>query len=221
MLPEVVWNMPRYGSYNLHGSLLPRYRGAAPINWAVINGESVTGVTSFKLKHEIDTGSICLQKEIPIYPSDNAGDLHDRMKYIAAEVVLETVIKIKDNDILLTEQNDSELSHAPKLNKENTQINFNLSVREVNNFVRGLSPFPTAWLTFNNNHLKIYKAEVNLASSDYHPGDIVSDNKNYINIYCTDGYISLIELQYTGKRKMGVKEFLNGFDMAACATKIV
>jgi len=136
MLPVMVWDMPPLGTYNLHGSLLPKYRGAAPINWAIINGDTKTGVTSFKLKHEIDTGSILFQKEIPIYESDSAGDLHDRMMWIAADTILESVQSIEKKEARLIPQEDSLVSHAPKLNKENTFIDFNKSTQEVYNLTK-------------------------------------------------------------------------------------
>lgn len=213
MLPEMVWNRPPLGTYNLHGSLLPAYRGAAPINWAIIKGEKITGVSCFKLKHEIDTGSILLQKEIPIYNSDTAGDLHDRMMYIAAETVLESVKRIENGKVVLQEQDNSLVSHAPKLNKENTEIDFKQSTEAVYNFIRGLSPYPGAWIKFEGKELKIFKAAKNKQDHKYKPGTIHSDNRSYISIACMDGFIDLDLIQYPGKRKMEVSSFLNGFEI--------
>ena len=213
MLPEVVWNMPPKGTYNLHGSLLPKYRGAAPINWAIIKGEKTTGVTSFKLKHEIDTGSILFQKEIPIYNSDNASSLHDRMKYVAAEIVLKSVQAIVKNEINLKEQDNSLVSHAPKLKKENTQIDFNQKGDAIVNFVRGLALYPCAWTSWNGKSVKVIKCKFKPDKAVY-SGNILTDNKNFVRIVCQNGWIEINELQYPGKRKMLIKEFLNGFDMS-------
>ncbi len=213
MLPKVVWNMPKLGTYNLHGSLLPQYRGAAPINWAVINGETTTGVTTFKLKQEIDTGSILMQKEIPIYQSDNATDVHDRMMYVGADLVLESVKKIKKGDITLKEQDDTETSHAPKLNKENTLIDFRQDTVSVYNFIRGLSLYPGAWFKIGKNTAKIFKAEIELEEHNLQSGKLISDNKKYIKVACLDGYINIVDIQISGKRKMAVNELLNGFDI--------
>jgi methionyl-tRNA formyltransferase len=213
MLPEVVWNMPKLGTYNLHGSLLPQYRGAAPINWAVINGEISTGVTTFKLKHEIDTGSILMQKEIPIYQTDNATDVHDRMMYVGADLVLESVKKIIKGDIVLMEQDDSKTSHAPKLNKENTLIDFTQDTVSVYNFIRGLSLYPGAWFKIGKNAAKIFKAEIEIEEHNLKPGKLISDNKKFIKVACSDGYINIEDIQISGKRKMAVNELLNGFDI--------
>lgn len=216
MLPVVVWDMPPLGTYNLHGSLLPKYRGAAPINWAIIKGEKVTGVTSFRLKHEIDTGSILMQREIPIYPDDNAGSLHDRMKYVAADVVLESVRLIESGEFELKEQDDTSVTHAPKLNAANTEINFDQTAENVLNFIRGLEPYPSAWMYLGNKKMKVRKASLSeyLIEDDY---PIISDNKNYLHVKCKDSYIDLIEIQYEGKKNMTVKEFLNGFDISGLA----
>ena len=215
MLPEIVWNMPAQGTYNLHGSLLPKYRGAAPINWAIIKGEKVTGVTSFKLQHEIDTGSILLQKEIPIYQSDTAGVLHDRMKYISAEVVYETVKMIQTNQFELRKQDNSQVSHAPKLNHENTQINFLDTRKEINNFVRGLNPYPSAWFSLGDKKMKVHEIIIDDAPLQHDPTTILSDNKKFIKVACNDGYVFLNIIQYEGKKRMRTQEFLNGFDAAA------
>ncbi len=211
MLPEMVWNMPPHGTYNLHGSLLPKYRGAAPINWAIINGDLTTGVTSFKLKHEIDTGSLLYQKEIPIYPFDSAGDLHDRMKWIAAEVVLDTVNAVKDDKLNLKAQDESLVSHAPKLNSENTKIDFNKTSKEVYDHIRGLNPYPGAWMKINGKKTKVYEAEYEVIKTDLLAGILKSDNKTYIHIGTKDGLIKIKALKISGKKMMLTKELLNGY----------
>ena len=215
MLPEVVWNMPPLGTYNLHGSLLPKYRGAAPINWSVINGDKKTGVTTFKLKHAIDTGSILLQKEIPIYESDNATQVHDRMMYIGAEAVLETVQLLETGKYDLKEQDDSVTSHAPKLNNDNTKINFNQSCETVYNFIRGLSLYPGAWFALSEKKtVKVYSSSFEITRPQVEIGKIISDNKNYIKIACSDGYINIEDVKVSGKKKMLTKDLLNGFDIS-------
>lgn len=213
MLPEMVWNMPPHGTYNLHGSLLPKYRGAAPINWAVMNGDSKTGVTSFKLKHEIDTGSLYMQKELPIYEFDTAGDVHDRMRWIAADVVLKTVQAIEKSTIKLSPQNETQVTHAPKLNKENTAIDLHNSAKEIYDHIRGLSPFPTAWLKIDSKHTKVYKASYTASQHSETVGTIKTDNKSYLSIVAKDGYIKLLEIQMSGKKRMTIKQFLNGYQL--------
>ena len=211
MLPVMVWDMPPLGTYNLHGSLLPKYRGAAPINWAIINGDTKTGVTSFKLKHEIDTGSILFQKEIPIYESDSAGDLHDRMMWIAADTILESVQSIEKKEARLIPQEDSLVSHAPKLNKENTFIDFNKSAQEVYNLVRGLYPYPTAWFKLDGKSTKIKVGRPIIIKHNHKAGTVLSDNKSRILICTLDGYYEVEELQMSGKKSMKTKELLNGY----------
>ena len=213
MLPESVWNMPKLGTYNLHGSLLPKYRGAAPINWSVINGDSTTGVTSFKLKHEIDTGSILLQKTMAIYEEDTATDVHDRMMYLGADVVLHTVKLIESGNYELKEQDNALVSHAPKLNADNTEIDFKASVQDVYNFIRGLSQYPGAWFDLDGKAVKVFKSEKILEETRHPVGKILSDNKSYLRVSCQNGSIDILELKYPGKRKMGIKEFLNGFEL--------
>lgn len=212
MLPEVVWDMPRLGTYNLHGSLLPKYRGAAPINWAVINGETTTGVTSFKLKHAIDTGDIAIQREMPIAYDDNVGDVYNRMKDLGAEVVLETVRLIENGKIELLAQNSNEKSEAPKIYSETCEINFDQSALQVYNFIRGLSPFPTAWTTLHGEKLKIYKASITESDECMTPGTYRSNGKNFLHVECTDGLLSLEEVQISGKKRMKVNDFLNGYN---------
>lgn len=213
MLPESVWNMPPLGTYNLHGSLLPKYRGAAPINWAIIKGDTVTGVTSFKLKHAIDTGSIAFQKEIPILDDENATALHDKMMAVAADIVLKTVQHIEDGTIELTEQDDSQVSHAPKLTRDNTLIDFTMEAKKVHDFIRGLSYYPGAWFDMAGESVKVYGSSYSNEKHAQQPGTIDSDNKTYIRIYCRIGYIELLNIKYPGKKRMEVSEFLNGFDI--------
>ncbi|NNE27162.1 MAG: methionyl-tRNA formyltransferase [Saprospiraceae bacterium] len=218
MLPEVVWNMPPLGTYNLHGSLLPKYRGAAPIHWAVINGEEITGVTSFKLKHEIDTGSILMQRTMRIGPDETTGEVHDRMKFLAAQLVLESVQKIENGTAELQSQDDSQVTHAPKLRLENTRLDYqNMSVSQALNFIRGLNPYPLCWFMLGDKMMKVIRAESSNATFIAEDADIISDNKSFISLKCKDGYIRLSEIKYEGKSKMEVGQFLNGFDIAPFA----
>lgn len=213
MLPEVVWNMPDKGTFNLHGSLLPKYRGAAPINWAVINGEKETGVTTFKLRHEIDTGSILLQEKLAISPSDTAGDVHDKMMIMGAEVVLETVKKIESEDYQLIPQDDTAVTKAPKIFTETCKIHWNQSQGKVYNFIRGLSPFPTAWSLLDGKKFKIFEAE--LAHKDQNtgnPGQIVVIGKEML-VNTLDGVLAIKKVQLAGKKKMPVGDFLNGYQI--------
>ena len=217
MLPEVVWNMPHLGSVNLHGSLLPQYRGAAPINWAVINGEKETGVTTFKLKHEIDTGDILLQESFPIGETDNAGDVHDRMKEIGAQLLVKTIKGLADgtlNEIPQTSNvgPDSRLlKHAPKIFTETCRIDWNKPVNEVYNLIRGLAPYPAAFTFLQEKKLKIYKAEKIFEQPAEEAGSFKTDHKNYLQFACADGYISILELQLEGKKKMDTAAFLRGY----------
>lgn len=217
MLPEVVWSMPPMGSVNLHGSLLPQYRGAAPINWAVINGEKETGVTTFKLKHEIDTGDILLQESFPINESDNAGDVHDRMKEIGAQLLLKTIKGLADGSLkekaqLSTFNNQpSALKHAPKIFTETCKIDWNKSVDEVYNLIRGLAPYPAAFTFLQDKKLKIYMAEKIHVPVNDKPGVYKTDSKSFLHFACNNGYISVLELQMEGKKKMVIADFLRGY----------
>lgn len=211
MLPQAVWDMPPMGTYNLHGSLLPAYRGAAPINWAIINGEKQTGVTFFKLKHEIDTGNILLTKKVTIYNDDKAGDLHDRMMWVAADAVYDSIKRLEEGTVELEEQDDSSVSHAPKLHNENTEINFDQAVSKVYDFVRGLSPYPVAWTSFDNKRAKIRTASIDMSQPDKAPGSVETDNKNFLKFACADGYLVVEEIQLSGKKNMKTKAFLNGY----------
>jgi methionyl-tRNA formyltransferase len=210
MLPEIVWNMPRLGTMNVHGSLLPKYRGAAPIHWAVINGEKETGVTTFLLKHEIDTGDILLSKKMFISENETTGDIHDRMMLLGANALLESVQKVESGNIQLIPQPDIEATHAPKLFHEMCEINFNRPVSEVHNFIRGLSPNPTAWTILNHLKLKVFKTIIEWVEPSEPIGQFVSDNKTFIKVSCKDGYIQFLELQLEGRKRMDAKTFLNG-----------
>lgn len=218
MLPEVVWNMPPMGSVNLHGSLLPQYRGAAPINWAVINGEKETGVTTFKLKHEIDTGDILLKESFPIGENETAGDVHDKMKEIGAAVLVKTVKSLADGSIneipqdsKLRTPNSELLKHAPKIHTDTCRINWSKPVEELFNMVRGLSPYPAAFTIMNEKMLKIYKAKKEFIIPTHIEGEYETDGKTFLKIACTNGYLHLLEIQLEGKKKMGIEEFLRGF----------
>lgn len=219
MLPEEVFMMPPKGTFNIHGSLLPQYRGAAPIHWAVINGEAKTGVTSFFLNHEIDKGDIIDYKECEINETDNTGKIYERLMKLGAQLAVDTVRKIEDGKIHLKPQNQynvSQLKIAPKLNKENTRIDWNKTAKEVYNLIRGLSPYPTAYTFIQNINgeeffLKCYKAELLNEKSTDKPGTIITDKKKKLTICCSDYQISLLELQLEGKSKMDISTFLQGF----------
>ena len=218
MLPEVVWNMPPLGTYNLHGSLLPKYRGAAPINWAVINGEMESGVTSFKLKHEIDTGNMLFQEKVPITKTTTAGELHDKLMKVGAEVILKTVKAIESGNYELKPQDDSQSIHAPKLFKETCKINWNTPAEKIYNLIRGLSPYPAAFTEFvdkNNQTLgmKIFISEIEETQHTCYAGDVKSDGKTFLKVACSNGFIHIKELQMAGKKRMLVEEFLRGFKL--------
>jgi len=236
MLPEVVWNMPANGTINLHGSLLPQYRGAAPINWAIINGEKETGVTTFKLQHEIDTGNILLQESFPIGEDETAGEVHDRMKEIGGKLLVKTVAGIVDGSLKEKPQSspgsyrdvnrqssetnsrltthDSQLNHAPKIFTEDCKIDFTKTTIEVHNLIRGLSPFPGAFTYLNDKLLKIYKSGKDASpgrTETVRPGELVTDGKTFLKFACADGYIEVKELQLEGKKKMNITDFLKGY----------
>lgn len=212
MLPTAVWAMPELGTFNLHGSLLPKYRGAAPINWAVINGEQETGVTSFFLKQKIDTGNIIFQEKLPIDENDTAGDVHDSMMDLGAATVLKTVQAIEVDKVEPQPQDDSLATKAPKIFTETCQIDFNQATEKVHNFIRGLSPYPAAWTMYEDLRLKILKTTKLLESHELAVGTIVSDNKRFIRIACTDGFVEVHDLQLQGRKRMETKAFLNGYD---------
>ncbi len=221
MLPAVVWRMPRLGTFNLHASLLPQYRGAAPINWAIINGETTTGVTTFFLDHEVDTGLIITSRKVPIHETDDAGTLHDRLMNVGAELVLEAVSSILNASLTLMPQcllcDNEALLPAPKIFKETCEIKFaSHTVRTAYNFVRGLSPYPCAWTTLDGKQLKIFQtalpdAASSCSSFDIQPGTVDSDGKTFLRIACTDGWLHVLSLQLEGKRRMPVADFLRGY----------
>lgn len=211
MLPEMVWTMPPLGTINVHGSLLPKYRGAAPINWAVINGEKETGVTTFFLKHEIDTGDVIFREKVPIGEDENVGEIHDKMMVLGAQTLLKTVQAIDKQTVVSQPQPDEAATHAPKIFHETCQIDFSKTVAEVHNFVRGLSPYPTAWTELDEMKLKVFKTSKEIVPPQYEAGKILSDGKNYMKIACSDGYIHLLDLQLAGRKRMNIKDFLNGY----------
>lgn len=212
MLPEVVWAMPPMGTLNLHGSLLPKYRGAAPINWAIMRGEKETGLTTFLLQHEIDTGDMLFQEKLPIGENETAGELHDRMMLAGAQLVLRTVQAIENGTVQPQPQADVEATHAPKIFKETCEIDFNQSTAQVHNFIRGLSPYPGAWTLLDGKTLKITRTEKMPVTGNLPtPGTYVSDGKNHLRISTADGFVEVLELQLEGKRRMPVRDFLNGY----------
>ncbi len=213
MLPEVVWNLPPLGTINLHGSLLPNYRGAAPINWALINGEKRTGVTTFLLKHEIDTGDLLLQKELEIEDADNFGTLYNKLKVLGASLLTETINGYVQNSITPIPQNSDAqpLKAAPKLQKETGAINWNLPAQEINNLIRGLSPLPGAYTQLEGKLLKIYQAVILQDKTTALPGTIETDGKNYLRFACKDGWLQLEEVQLEGKKRMKTISFLQGY----------
>ncbi|CAM3712206.1 methionyl-tRNA formyltransferase [Sphingobacterium prati] len=215
MLPEVVWNMPKYGTINVHASLLPQYRGAAPINHAIINGEKESGVTTFLLQHEIDTGNILLAEKVDIRETDTAGNLHDNLMHAGARTLLQTIKELKAGTLQPKSQDDivptTALKHAPKIFKDDCKINWDQSTDVVYNFIRGLSPYPTAFTTLNDKVLKIYKTEKEKMATVTVPGTVETDQKNYLKFATQDGYISVSELQLEGKKKMNVVDFLKGY----------
>jgi methionyl-tRNA formyltransferase len=212
MLPEVVWNMPPMGTINLHGSLLPQYRGAAPINWAVINGERQTGVTTFKLQHDIDTGNILLQDSFAIGEKDTAGDVHDRMKEIGARLLVKTIEGLAAGSLEEKPQpSDDSLKHAPKIFTDTCRIDWSQSTDDIYNLIRGLYPFPTAFTTLDGKSLKIFRAEREHVKTSLSPGETDTDKKTYLRFATADGYIRVTEIQLEGKKKMTVGEFLKGW----------
>ena len=217
MLPKVVWNMPKYGTFNLHASLLPQYRGAAPINWAIINGETKTGVTTFFIDEKIDTGAIILQDETSIEKTDNAEDLHDRLMNLGAKTVLKTVERIQNDNFKTTKQpNHDNLKLAYKIHRETCEIDWNKPIEDIYNFIRGLSPYPAAWTTLENANskiiTKIYKANIILEQHNLEIGALVF-NKKEMKVAVKEGYLNLEEIQLQGKKRMHVKDVLNGLNL--------
>ncbi len=212
MLPEMVWNMPPMGTINVHGSLLPQYRGAAPINWAVINGEKTTGVTTFKLKHEIDTGDILLQESMNIGEDETATEVHDRMKITGANLLVKTLKQLEEGTIQeQPQQLTTENKHAPKIFTADCLIHWNNPVETLHNLVRGLSQFPGAITYLDGKILKVYRSKKELTSHQFESGKIFTDNKTYLKFSCTNGFLHLLEIQLEGKKRMPIRDFLRGY----------
>lgn len=219
MLPEVVWDMPRLGTFNLHGSLLPQYRGAAPLNWAVINGETKTGVTTFLLDHEIDTGKILFKKEIEIWENDTVGTIHDSLMEIGAKLVVQTVDALAEGNYKAISQNDSgetEIKHAPKIYKEDCKIDWSKDAESVRNLIRGLSPYPAAWTNLVHRSgnpeisVKVFFA-MHAEGKPAEPGTIETDGKHFLKVACGNSWLQITDLQLAGKKRMKADEFLRGF----------
>lgn len=211
MLPEAVWTMPGLGSFNLHASLLPDYRGAAPINWAIINGEKETGITTFFLKHAIDTGDIILQQKEPILPEDTVGTLYERLMLRGAQAVLETVEMLANGDVpTIAQKLPSKEKHAPKIFKETCQVDWSRTGSEVHDFVRGLSPYPAAWTELEGKTMKVFWGEPG-SHRDLQPGEVYSDGKTLLLFGTADGSYSVTDLQLQGKKRMAVTDFLRGY----------
>ena len=222
MLPEIVWNMPRLGTFNLHASLLPQYRGAAPINWAVINGDTETGITTFFLKHEIDTGEIIDQVRVPIADDDNVEVVYDKLMKLGGTLVVKTVDAILAGNVHTTPQEElaevGELRPAPKIFKDTCRIDWSQGVKKVYDFIRGLSPYPAAWTELHHNDtvsvLKIFESRKEFCKHDYAEGMVLTDGKKYFKIALFDGYLDIHSLQLAGKKRMNVGDFLRGFHVA-------
>lgn len=225
MLPEVVWNMPRLGTFNLHASLLPQYRGAAPINWAVINGDTETGITTFFLQHEIDTGRVIQQVKVPISDTDNVGDVHDRLMMLGGQLVVETVDNIINGTVTSVEQDDmlaegEDLRPAPKIFHDTCRIDWKgMNMKQIYDFIRGLSPYPAAWTELVNGDkvlsVKIFEAEkIPADSSQYNRGAILTDGKSEVKVAVDGGYVRVKTMQVAGKKKMQTEEFLRGYKFA-------
>lgn len=221
MLPKVVWEMPALGTFNLHASLLPNYRGAAPINWAIINGETKTGVTTFFIDDKIDTGAMILNSEIAIEPQENAGQLHDRLMHLGSTTVIDTLQVIEKGNVTTTiQEDDAEIKTAYKLNKENCKIDWTKSGEEINNLIRGLSPYPAAWCFLKDKDeelsIKIYEAKLVPEAHSFEIGNLISSKKE-IKIAVNNGFIQLLSLQLPGKKRMQVTELLNGITFSETA----
>jgi methionyl-tRNA formyltransferase len=210
MLPEIIWSLPPMGTLNLHGSLLPQYRGAAPINWAIINGEKFTGVTTFKLKHEIDTGNILLSEKILINDNETAGTLHDKMKNVGADLLFQTIVGLANNTIVEKPQENKAYKNAPKIFTETCTIDWNQSCTSVHNLIRGLSPYPGAFSYLDGKKIKIFESEIKHGPL-LNPGEITTDGKTFLRYSCLDGQINILELQLEGKKRMAIADFLRGY----------
>jgi len=215
MLPETIWSMPPMGTLNVHGSLLPQYRGAAPINWAIINGERETGVTTFQLQHAIDTGAILLQDRIAITPNMTAGELHDKMMIVGANLLVKTLNSLFNNSIKSIPQNDSaNIKHAPKIFTKDCEINWNKTATEVHNLVRGLAPFPGAITKIEGKIVKLFSTSILEEKPTETAGTFVTDGKTFARIACSDGYLALNDIQWEGKKRMPITDFLRGYRKA-------
>lgn len=212
MLPVAVWDMPSLGTFNLHASLLPQYRGAAPINWAIINGEKETGITTFFLKHEIDTGEIIFQEKEPIHEDDNVGSLYERLMKKGADLVLKTVKAIEAEDYPKVPQNtDQQIKYAPKIFREDCKIDWQQKSETIRNFIRGLSPYPSAWTKLHDKTLKVFEVKPANEGTNKPIGAFYSDGKNYIRVNTKDGTLDVLDLQLEGKKRMKVEDFLRGY----------
>ena len=220
MLPTKVWSMPRLGTMNLHGSLLPKYRGAAPINWAIINGEKETGVTTFLLQHEIDTGDILFQSKTEIGEDELVGEVYERLMHIGAELVLKSVRALEKGEINPIPQSNEAASPAPKIFHETCKINFNQNAEKVHNFVRGLSPHPVAWTVLAGEKIKIYKTKKIDQAKILPAGTIDTDGKKYLRIACKEGCVEILELQPDKRKRMDIKSFLNGTSVNSVSVDI-
>ena len=222
MLPEVVWTMPELGTFNLHASLLPNYRGAAPINWAIINGEKETGVTTFFLKHEIDTGSIIMQETEPIEPNDTVGELYERLMHKGSKLVLKTVQAIANNTVKALPQDlTSDVKRAPKIFKETCEIDWSMKTPEIHNFVRGLNPYPAALTRVLDERWKVYVIEARSINRDAAPGTVLTDHKEQIVVKTGDGWVALTEIQMPGKKRMKAGDLLRGNPLSELETIII
>ena len=216
MLPEIVWNMPPMGTINVHASLLPQYRGAAPINWAIINGEKETGITTFKLQHEIDTGNILLQEKIKIDEDETAGELHDKLKVLGAKVLIKTIQQIENGNVKEQSQftihnSQFTIKHAPKIFTETCKIGWNNKTEDIYNLIRGLSPYPCAFTYLHDKMLKIYFGTKEICDHHFANGSVHTDRKKYLKFACADGFIHCTDIQLQGKKRMNTEDFLRGY----------
>ena len=218
MLPEAVWSMPKYGTFNLHASLLPKYRGAAPINWAVINGDKETGITTFFLKHEIDTGNIILQEKVTIADDDDAGVVHDKLMYLGADLVLKTLEMIENDSVVTRPQDDTQSTAAPKIFKDTAKLNFDNSAEAIRNLIRGMAPYPAAWFNIQlpdgtSTMMKVFKAVADCTHYSYAIGTLVTDGKKVLKVACKDGFVNLMEVQMAGKKRMSAEDLMRGANL--------
>jgi methionyl-tRNA formyltransferase len=215
MLPEKIWTLPPMGTLNVHGSLLPQYRGAAPINWAIINGANETGVTTFQLQHAIDTGAILLQDRIPIGPNMTAGELHDKMMVAGAQLLIKTLVGLFDGSLKAIAQDESiDLQHAPKIFTKDCEINWLKPVEQIHNLVRGLAPFPGAITKIEGKTVKLYSTTMEHVQPTETPGSFITDGKTFAKIACNNGYLCLNDIQWEGKKRMPILDFLRGYRKA-------